>query len=133
MRELSFVSRERKPVMTLEAPACLLSGSGVENRSQTPLEQVAEPGFPARPRAYLLQSGSDPDPSGQHGWPPLAWAARGGHLEAIRTSVRHLADLDRPGDGQYGWTPRSRAFHKGQLPVVCAYAGAPPPAYRSAI
>jgi ankyrin repeat protein len=132
MRELSSVSRETKPVV-LTAPTCLLSDSSTQNRSETPLRYVAEPDFSVRLRSILLLRGSDPVRSSQHGWPPLAWAAWGGHLEAIRTSVRDGADTDRPGHGHSGWTPRVLAIHRGQLPIVCACAGAPPPARCAAI
>ena len=133
MRELSFVFREPKPVVALKTLTRLLSGSSIENRPQNPLTHVAEPGEPARLRSNLLHGGSDPEKSGQHGWPPLAWAARGGHLEAIHTSVRASVDFDRPGDGRNGWTPPTHAIHKGQFPIVCVCAGAPPPACSAAI
>ena len=133
MRELSFVFRGPKPVMALSMLTRLLSGSSIENRPQNPLTHDAEPGDPARLRSNLLHGGSDPEKSGQHGCPPLAWAARDGHLEAIHTLVRSGVDFDRPAVGRNGWTPPTREIHKGQFPIVCVCVGAPPPACSAAI
>lgn len=129
MRELSLVIRG-----TAKAPVLLLLGLLLlpacrQDRPHTPLTRAAELGDLARTRS-LLQSGSDPDEPGPHGWPPLLWPVRDGHLEAIRLLVEAGADPDLPDGGINGWTPLLHAVHKGQLSSIRALldAGADPDA-----
>jgi ankyrin repeat protein len=118
MRELSFVFREWRSVLTPNPPASLLPASAGEYRPCTPLTRVAELGDSAQLRSILFHGGSDPAESGLPGWPPLMWATRGGYLEAIRTLVRAGSDFDRADDGHNGWTPPLHAIHKGRLPAI---------------
>jgi len=94
-------------------PACR------QDRPHTLLTRAAELGDVARIRS-LLQSGSDPDENGAHGWPPLLWPVRDGHLEAIRLLAKAGADPDLPDGGTNGWTPLLHASHKGQLSSIRA-------------
>jgi len=111
------VLRRLAVVAVLALPACLLLASCIGDRSHTPLTSAAEMGDSARLR-QLLASGSAPDEVGRHGFTPLVWATRGGHLEAIRTLVREGADPDLPDSGTNGWTPLQHAIHVGQLPAA---------------
>jgi len=121
VRELSFASigpRTRALVLVALAGIPPVSCHS-DLRPHTPLTRAAATGDVARLRA-VLGSGSAPDVGGLHGWPPLTWAVRGGHLEAIRTLVREGADPDLPDSGHNGWTPLLHAIHKGQLSAAGA-------------
>ncbi len=129
MRELSLVIRGTTKVLVLLSLGLVLLPACRQDSPHTPLTRAAELGDLARIRS-LLQSGSDPDEYGPHGWPALLWPVRDGHLEAIRLLVEAGADPDLSGGGTNGWTPLLHAVHKGQLSSIRALfdAGADPDA-----
>jgi len=54
------------------------------------------------------------------GWTPLIWAAREGHVNAVRALIERGADPDLPDSSSNGWTPLLHAIHRDQPDVVAA-------------
>ena len=108
MRELSPAVREETPVLIPTPPTRLLSVPGREDRPLTPLTRATDPGDSPGFRSPIA-GGSTSDSEGSRRRPPLPWAVRGGHLEAIRTSVREEAVAGDPDDGTDAGGRRRRA------------------------
>ena len=92
--------------------------AGCNRRAETPLTAAAQNGD-IEQITRLLASGASVDEAGSYGLTPLIWAARQGHVAAVRVLLKHGANPERRA-GVNGWTPLMHAIHKGQEAAAMA-------------